>query len=379
MMKCSMKKYLLLIACVLLLVFTTACAPEMPECNVDQSLQSEDDDLYVTWDSSAWNESTGRPVVTAYIPDDLLSKYYGIQILDDGTAKIVSCYAFMSGDTDFEVTIPEKIDGHQVTAIGSFAFFNCSRLHSVTIPDTVKTIEDNAFKICLDLVEVNIPDSVETIGEKAFSSCIRLADVRLPAGLSTIEKRTFYECRALKHIVIPESVTEIREEAFYESGLTAVKLPENLQKLEYLSLYDGDMHLVILPSNDNNVLVANAIHESSHRTVTLCTDNMTVPDYWEGNSIIDKASLIYSGDYIFSVTDNEALLLSYQGHETDVIVPGTVEDYVVTGVADYAFANLIQLNSVDLPVSVTNIADHAFSGCDNLNLINKPGAASADE
>ena len=64
------------------------------------------------------------------------------------------------------VTIPES-----VTSIGDYAFYNCSGLTSVTIPESVTSIGSRAFAGCSGLISVNIPESVTTIGNTAFASC----------------------------------------------------------------------------------------------------------------------------------------------------------------------------------------------------------------
>ena len=70
------------------------------------------------------------------------------------------------------MTIPDS-----VTAIGSYAFRNCSSLTSVTIPDSVTSIGDDAFRGCSSLTSVTIPDSVTSIGKYAFEDCSSLTSV----------------------------------------------------------------------------------------------------------------------------------------------------------------------------------------------------------
>ena len=67
-----------------------------------------------------------------------------------------------------EVTIPAKISGKSVTAIGEKAFYECSGLESITIPEGVTSIGDEAFLECRSLVSVTMPDSVTRIGQYAF-------------------------------------------------------------------------------------------------------------------------------------------------------------------------------------------------------------------
>ena len=83
-----------------------------------------------------------------------------------------------------EVTIPDEIDGKEVTAIGDKAFFFSQYLKSVTIPDTVKSIGENAFAYSQNLESITIPASVTSIGENAFGYCYKLESIIVAEGNS---------------------------------------------------------------------------------------------------------------------------------------------------------------------------------------------------
>ena len=90
----------------------------------------------------------------------------------DNTITITGCEK-----TTVNLDIPSKIEGYPVKRIGLFAFDQCSFLTNVTIPDSVISIEKQAFYLCVNLKSVTIPKSVKTIGQSAFYSCIGLSDV----------------------------------------------------------------------------------------------------------------------------------------------------------------------------------------------------------
>lgn len=129
----------------------------------------------------------------------------------DNTAVIVTNYKYNGAAAD--VTIPSRYQGKPVTTIGHAAFFN-SAVTSVTIPDSVTSISDEAFINCPKLTNISIPNSVTYIGFSAFSSCTSLKSITLPSSLSTIQSYAFYNCRNLKTIRIPVSVTSIGNNAF---------------------------------------------------------------------------------------------------------------------------------------------------------------------
>lgn len=107
------------------------------------------------------------------------------------------------------VVIPDS-----VTSIGILAFNKCSSLTSIGIPDSVTSIGDSAFSGCTSLTGIVIPDSVTIIGEWAFANCTLLTNIEIPDSVTSIGNYVFYKCTGLTNIVIPDSVTSIGWYAF---------------------------------------------------------------------------------------------------------------------------------------------------------------------
>lgn len=100
-----------------------------------------------------------------------------------------------------------------------------SSLTSVTIPESVVAIGNNAFYNCSNITYIRIPNSVKHIKYRAFYNCSQLAFVDLSEGLTTIGEEAFNNCDALTHITIPSTVTSIGNSAFYSCGaLNAIYL-----------------------------------------------------------------------------------------------------------------------------------------------------------
>lgn len=129
----------------------------------------------------------------------------------DNTAVIVTNYKYKG--TAADVTIPSHYKGKPVTMIDHAAFHD-SAVTSVTIPDSVTSIPDDAFAFCSQLTNISIPNSVTFIGFSAFNSCTSLKSITLPSSLSTIQSSAFYNCGNLETIRIPVSVTFIGNYAF---------------------------------------------------------------------------------------------------------------------------------------------------------------------
>lgn len=121
-----------------------------------------------------------------------------------------------------------------VTSIGFSAFNYCEMLETVNIPESVEAIGYEAFRECQSLTQIDIPDSVITIGEGAFHYCSKLASVTLPDGITSIEALTFYDCN-IAEITIPESVTYIGSRAFEENRLSSIDIPAAVNFIGYMA------------------------------------------------------------------------------------------------------------------------------------------------
>ena len=106
-----------------------------------------------------------------------------------------------------------------VTTIGNRAFYMCSGLTEIEIPDSVTKIEDYAFASS-GLTSIAIPNSVTSIAGFAFNECRELASATLSANITTIKAGTFTNCIKLTTITIPAKVKKIEESTFNGSGLT---------------------------------------------------------------------------------------------------------------------------------------------------------------
>lgn len=155
-----------------------------------------------------WSNLTiqsGNPAVQ----DAANEQLFDFKFTPDNTAVIVTHY---EGNAAV-VTIPSRYKSKPVTTIGYAAFFN-SAVTSVTIPDSVTSILDDAFVNCPNLTNISIPNSVTSIGFSAFRSCTSLKSITLPSSLNSISEALFSGCSQLTTIHIPVSVTLIEDDAF---------------------------------------------------------------------------------------------------------------------------------------------------------------------
>ncbi len=138
--------------------------------------------------------------------------------------------------TKGNVEIPKYVtdsDGtkHKVVGIGDQTFNGCKGLTSITIPDSVTSIEHGAFSNCTGLTSITIPNSVTSIGQSAFNDS-GLTSITIPNSVTSIGDNVFTRCNNLASITIPDSVTSIEYAAFYScTGLTSITIPDSITSI----------------------------------------------------------------------------------------------------------------------------------------------------
>ena len=128
---------------------------------------------------------------------DGVTIYYNY--INNGTELEVSfrgdSYSSYSDEYQGNVVIPEEVTfmnrTRKVTSIGNYAFYLCSKLTSVTIPNSVTSIGEGAFQSCSGLTSVTIPNSVTSIGGSAFYGCSGLTSVTIGSGVTSIGSSAF--------------------------------------------------------------------------------------------------------------------------------------------------------------------------------------------
>lgn len=136
------------------------------------------------------------------------------------------------------VEIPSEIDGLPVTSIGEDAFYYCSSLISVNIPNSVTSIGNGAFIGCSSLIEIALPNSVTIIEDYAFTDCSNLKSIAIPDGITNIGKFTFSGCSSLTGITIPDGVTSIGWSGFEKcSGLKSITIPYSVANIDACAFF----------------------------------------------------------------------------------------------------------------------------------------------
>ena len=211
-----------------------------------------------------------------------------------------------------------------ITRIGSYSFYNCNHLTSVTIPDSVTSIGDCAFYECADLTSVSVPDSVTSIGDCAF-----------------------YGCSALSALTLPANVSEISGSAFSNCSNLVVTVPENSATRQAVGTA-GILHK--LPGS-----------ETVYRAFGLWGAQASQSWTLEGNGILTVSGSGAITDY----ANSDATKWAYvrDSIRTVVVQNG------VTQVGSHAFANCGNLEKAFLPASVKTLGANAFADDPSLTFV----------
>jgi len=151
-------------------------------------------------------------------------------------------------DSYGDLVIPKSIEGLPVTHIGEAAFEDKSIL-SVTIPDTVVFIGDDAFYRCEELKTVQFSQNLNEIGTRAFASCSELTELTLPLSIRTIGYAAFRYCQKLKRAPLPAGLESMGDYIFADSGLEEFALPESITAVPPFAYSGTSLKTILIPDH----------------------------------------------------------------------------------------------------------------------------------
>lgn len=325
---------------------------------------------------------------------------FGNKLTSIGKSAFTNCTGLLS--LDFKSGIK---------TVGEYAFADCTSLNSIDFGDTVESLGDYSFAGDKALVSVTIPDSVKSIGIGAFEKCSLLLEVDLGDGLTSIDRTAFDETAlylgtetdefyvdgwflALKNsevavLNLKNDTYGIADYALYANRkITSLILPDSVRIIGYASFAGTAL---------NGVAIGGGVETIGERAFMSCTDltSVILGSYYSsdnepdsnlqsiGNYAFQNCTSLTEikipetvktiGTYAFKSSGLEAYAESgviYAGNWavgfTDALVGGVIIRSNTVGIANYAFYKCLNINSIELPVSVRTIGRAAFYDCDQL-------------
>ncbi len=240
----------------------------------------------------------------------------------------------VSGRLILPSTVFDGSNQYTLTSIDSYAFYGCTELTSVTIPNSVTTIGDLAFEKCTGLTLLTIGNSVTEIGDYAFRNCSGLTSLTIPNSVTEIGSEAFRCCSGLSEVIIGNSVETIGDLAFEKcTGLTSITIPNSVTSIGHSAFHDCNG-------------LTDVIFNAENCTFWGSSWSPIFPYYIK--------SVIF-GESVKTIPVNAFYNCS---NLTSVTIPNSV-----TSIGGNAFENCTGLTEVVIGNSVTFIGNSAFYRC----------------
>lgn len=251
--------------------------------------------------------------------------------------------------------------------IANYAFYNCTNITGVEIPDSVKIIGRSAFYQCTKLASAVLPSSLEVIEDYTFYGCTALVLPELPQTLKTIGRSAFYKC-ALRNadgkdtendvLIIPDSVERIGDFAFYGCGYTYTDVTFETFNcgIDSIVLGSGVKHIGENAFN-NIVTLKKVVFGSNVKTV--------------GVKAFYKCESLSEVQFNSGLQQIGVRAFYGCGKLERIVLPDSL-----TEIGDYAFYKCIGLADVTFGRGLRRIGNFAFYGCESLVRLNLSGISS---
>ncbi|OQA78558.1 MAG: hypothetical protein BWY30_00642 [Tenericutes bacterium ADurb.Bin239] len=259
-----------------------------------------------------------------------------------------------------EIVVPETYNGKSVIALEQWAFFGRENLQSVTLPDSVKVIGEDAFANCVTLKTVNLGNGVEHIGFMAFDNCLSLESIYLPDSVVRVDSNAFANCSALTNVRMSANITKFGANVFnysdavnftiYENG-KYVGNPNVAQHAVFVGLVDSSQTTLKLHP-DTRIIADRACRESAIEEVTFWGNKLHTIGSRAFENCNNLAS-IYLPNCVTTI-GNDAF--SYCGLTSAKLGKG------LKHLGDSAFYGCAQLTSVSIPEGLAEIGTYVFEG-----------------
>lgn len=344
-----MKHRLFVISLLTLLVSFAADADTFSYTYEGHTLNYTTDDRYSTCYVSQTSGITGDVIIPERAMAGPTNYQFAVDVVGIGKNAFWACSGLTS------VTIPNS-----VTSIGEGAFGGCSGLTSINIPGSVTSIGNYAFQHCSGLTSVSVPSSITAIGNCVFQYCSGLTSLSIPNSVTSIGNEAFWGCTGLTSLTIPSSVTSIGESAFRAcSGLTSLSIPNSVSLIGKHSFEDCSGLTALTLSGDFEI-GWDAFRDCTGLAELSLSGKISLKDgAFSGCTGLTSMSFSGSISIGFAAFSGCTGLIS--------LAPSNV-----TSIGSQAFANCTNLTSFTLPKDIESIEGDIFYNCSALEEFKVP-------
>jgi len=246
------------------------------------------------------------------------------------------CIKTHSRKSDGHIEIPSAIKGVPVTSIGEEAF-EYGRFESISIPATVRKIENEGFRHCKNLKKITFEGNSVSIGSNVFFECVSLTEIRFPESAELNSSFLFYGCSKLQSVALPRTLNAVSPRMFGNcSSLKSIALPDGLSSIKEFSFYASGLESIRIPP-----------------------DVLFVGDYAFAKCI-SLSSVEFLGDKTILLTG----LFSGCKNLTKARLPSNLRK-----IPRGAFRDCTSLRSIALPETLEEIEDGAFWNCESIGRV----------
>ena len=240
-----------------------------------------------------------------------------------------------------------------VKVIDNSAFYGCTKLTSVSLPQYVTDIGAFAFRDCSSMKSVNLPQGLTELKMGVFYGCRLLNGVEIPSTVTTLGNQAFYYCQSLSSIILPDILIKIGDNAFEDClKLSSITLPETLDTIGHRA-FAGCMRL-------NTMTIPASVRSVGAAAFANCT---ALP--WIN---VDQGNENYiEADGVLLTKDGTLLHTCPAGKQGEYTIPQGV-----TTIGESAFNSCMSLTKIQFPMSVQTIGQSALNSCFSLTEIKLP-------
>jgi len=226
-------------------------------------------------------------------------------------------------------------------------------IKTVSLPDAMTKIGQNAFYKCTAMTTINMPTSLTAIGEKAFAQDTKLTgELTLPASLTTIDERAFFNCKAVTAFHIEATTPPTLQDKAFDYVVSPIHVPCGYGHVYGKHTQWGMLNLEMCELLQDNVYYY-PIDGHTARAVTYHsnpTDTIVIPSAVVIDGVLRTVTEV--ADFAFTDCDNLPAIYFNEGLEH---------------IGERAFVRCYGLKgTITLPTTLTTIGERAFSYCDNV-------------